>query len=372
MINLNINQTNSPSKETSLSKNNPSNQIIISEQHIHLTDIEKKKYYFSICLKENSISFFAKDANDISGRVYELELSLEDFYKNDRYFRMFNDLQEIYDFFIENSQSSIKIQTENQSLIIKIEVEIIQKIRKIIFILLPKDSTIEQITHNLCEKIREIDELKLNIEILKESSEFYMYNLALGVDKNSFQKIYQELKNKSEIILNEKELKLIMSGIKNNIRLGFKEIKKLFDTEIDGDSAKKFHEKCDGQGNTLTLIYSNSGRRFGGFVSASWHKNKKYSSDKRAFLFSLDDKVIYYIKDDCANYALWGGPEYGPCFGFGCDLLVSDECKNNKKSYDSHEVGHEYSYDTNGKKFVYNGERFFQVIKYEVYQLIFS
>lgn len=380
MNSLPNNQNPSPPPEASLTntplpKDFPPNQILISEQHLDIIGIDKRKYSLSISLKENSIFFSVKDKNEIiSGRIYRLELSLEDFYKKDRYFMIYENLKEIFEYFIEMEKSSILIYTEddNQTLIIKIKNEICKKkIKEVIFILLPNEVKIEQIVQNLCEKIREIDELKLNIEILKNIVEFHN-KLLVGVNNNTFQKIYQQFKKESKIILNdENDLKLIMSAVKKQTGIGFIEIKKLFDTGIDGDSVAKFHEKCDDKINTLTLIKSKNGRRFGGFTSVSWDMRRSYKYDKRSFLFSLDNKEVYYIKDGNEKYAIWGGPEDGPSFGYGCDILLKNGCKNNNGSYDSHECGHEYSYETYGKKFVYNGERFFQVSDYEVYQLIF-
>ena len=34
-------------------------------------------------------------------------------------------------------------------------------------------------------------------------------------------------------------------------------------SSIDGDDSKKFHQKCDYNGATITLIRSETGRRFG-------------------------------------------------------------------------------------------------------------
>ena len=55
----------------------------------------------------------------------------------------------------------------------------------------------------------------------------------------------------------------------------------------DGFTSAKFHELCDDQGATLTIVKSEMGFVFGGFSSVSWIPNGQYYPDDKAFLFSL-------------------------------------------------------------------------------------
>ena len=50
--------------------------------------------------------------------------------------------------------------------------------------------------------------------------------------------------------------------------------KLIFRASENGYSAQKFHENCDNKGATLTIIKSNWGNIFGGYVSKSWTPNK--------------------------------------------------------------------------------------------------
>jgi len=48
----------------------------------------------------------------------------------------------------------------------------------------------------------------------------------------------------------------------------------------------------EGKGNCLVLIKTVKGKRFGGFRSIPFKKESKMRPDPKAFLFSLDRKMI--------------------------------------------------------------------------------
>jgi len=67
------------------------------------------------------------------------------------------------------------------------------------------------------------------------------------------------------IIKKEEDKNLIFSWInKNNI--GKVSAKLLYSAEIDGDNAYNFHNLCDNQSPTLTIVESTDGKIFGGYT----------------------------------------------------------------------------------------------------------
>ena len=72
---------------------------------------------------------------------------------------------------------------------------------------------------------------------------------------------------------------LLSTKLSSNPRL-----KLLFRASENYYSARKFHEKCDDKGATITIIQSNWGNIFGGYVSNSWGKTTR---DENAFLFII-------------------------------------------------------------------------------------
>ena len=88
--------------------------------------------------------------------------------------------------------------------------------------------------------------------------------------------------------------------MKDRMDKEIKELKKLYQAKVDGDSAQMFHLKCDGVQNTLVIIKSTGNRRFGGFTTKEWKidNNGGFALDQNAFLFSLDKKKFILIKDE--------------------------------------------------------------------------
>ena len=106
-----------------------------------------------------------------------------------------------------------------------------------------------------------------------------------------------------------------------------------------------------------------TGRRFGGFTDAQWDQSGDYKTGSNGFIFSLDNKEIYYNKDN--KYNIYGSSSYGPAFGGGHDFYICDNCNSSNSSYDNSP----HSYETNGKKNALAGCYNFTVKDYEVYQI---
>ena len=150
-----------------------------------------------------------------------------------------------------------------------------------------------------------------------------------------------------------------------------KEIKKLYQATIDGGDSKYFHLKCDNIPNTLVLVKSEGNRRFGGFTPIPWKSEEEGSymkdQDNKTFVFSLDNKKIYYLKsgfDTVYHYK-----ESGPCFGNGWDIGIKGNPLKANTLYTS-----QNSFDYNGDKqslSEYNFPNHLKALEYEVFQIIF-
>jgi hypothetical protein len=71
------------------------------------------------------------------------------------------------------------------------------------------------------------------------------------------------------------------------------------------------------------------GRLCGGFTSVDWESSNKWKEDPTAFIFTLDGKTIYPIRDTTKTIFCSGG--YGPYFG-NSDLGIHGEPMNAKDS----------------------------------------
>ncbi len=60
-------------------------------------------------------------------------------------------------------------------------------------------------------------------------------------------------------------------------------------------SYEDFHKYCDNKGETLILIETTEGRKFGGVAYDSWDTNGNWRKNANDFVFSLDlDKKYNY------------------------------------------------------------------------------
>ena len=129
-----------------------------------------------------------------------------------------------------------------------------------------------------------------------------------------------------------------------------------------GDRAKTFHERCDGHQNTLVLVETTKGVRFGGFTTKTWNGKCIKKLDNDAFVFSLDRNKIYDVRKN--EFAVGGYPKFGPVF-FGCQIRIYDEFfkKGGTTCYRG------LNYKTKNDFELNNGEQTYIVKEIEVYDV---
>jgi hypothetical protein len=151
----------------------------------------------------------------------------------------------------------------------------------------------------------------------------------------------------------------------------------LYRGSLHGYKASDFHSKCDDISKTLTLIKAAaSGNIFGGYTEATWDGNNQYKSDKSAFIFSLVNLENKPIKVNISNRhehnAIYTCSAYGPLFGAGHDIVISDNsntsndsCSNFGRNY----VHQNYTFRSEKAKQFLAGSLNFNVEEIEVFQL---
>ncbi|XP_052812405.1 interferon-induced protein 44-like [Mya arenaria] len=97
----------------------------------------------------------------------------------------------------------------------------------------------------------------------------------------------------------------------------------LYNITKDSCDTATFHQRCDNQGPTVTVLYNPQGSVYAGFASVGWEGSGIWSLDNAAFLFHL--KLIgsrkcnkFPAKLGCKT--VLSSPTYGPVFGYGGDL----------------------------------------------------
>jgi hypothetical protein len=112
----------------------------------------------------------------------------------------------------------------------------------------------------------------------------------------------------------------------------------------DGFSAAEFHSRCDGQGNTLTLVEDTRGFIFGGFTPAKWESGPYHSrgdESLKSFLFTVKNPMNtqpmrFPLRPDRKDSAIWcygiRGPGFGGSTATKCDLQIRDNSNANDES----------------------------------------
>jgi len=140
----------------------------------------------------------------------------------------------------------------------------------------------------------------------------------------------------------------------------------------DGFTGQKFHSKCDGIANALTIIKSEHGNIFGGFTEKARVSADQYVADPEAFIFSLINKENKPFEAMCTNStnAIYCYSYFGPTFGYGYDICIASGSNSNKLSYSDFGSSYkhpDYQCRTEEAKSVLAGSYNFLTVEVEVF-----
>lgn len=354
-------------------------------------DKTQREMSLEIILQENSFLVLKLKEKEEMTTQYKSEIKLDNFKSQNNYFNEFNSLHEIFEKFIPLLDSkNLKIEKENETIKLLIEFLNSEKVPENINFFLNKEKIdINEVITDLCNKNKEIDSLKEKINKLEEENKnannkiLLLENKIIEMNENfekKFLEILEKINKKEDkinsFILERRDINLIKIGITKKINKKLIDLKLIYRASDDGDSAQIFHSKCDQYVNTITVIRSENGRRFGGFTTKNWSlKGPTYEvngyhwkEDRHAFLFSLDNNECYYVKR--IDRAIGCDKNDLAKFGGGFDILIADHCRSCNKNYEYESLR---DYDNNGKKgFLFTGSRNFVVSDLEVFQAIFE
>ena len=326
---------------------------------------QSQSFTIKFSLIENEFEILVS-SDSVLSLSYKVSLEVQEFQKLNKYFRQFDTIEEIYEFIIglEKLKEKIDIKIEDKFVKLTISFPSIStaNINNNIQIMLPKIEVKEKdLIIKLCEKVNKIDILESKIN--------YLFNYFRISEKDFI--LFEEFKNKfnekiininSKIIKSFNDIIPISIGIQEKLKKKIKDIKLLYRASRDGDG-NQFHSKCDGKPNTVTFVKAKNGRKFGGFAEKEWNSKNNWINDSNAIVFSLDNNECYYYNNN--GYMIYGSSSYGPSWGGGYDLYLSNGCLSNNESGTT-----QSSFDYKGKKNALSGSNNFQVEDYETYELI--
>ena len=352
---------------------------------------ENIKYEISIYKRGNYLIIETEISKDSQKSKYSNYYSLDDLQKSNKFLALCDNIDDIIDTICENtSKYSCNIIENNNFYQINIPVPV-KNLKEISFILKERKKSQVEIINELISNSdiqkKEIEELNKNVkeqnikiakqdEIIKQQNnkinklENEVTNLLEEIKKIKSENntIKNDIKKKFEInpevnspskIINTESFKQLNNWINPLRSLKFELI---FTASINGDSAKVFHEICDGKGPTVTIVKGKNGYIFGGYVTVPFSSDDQFHYDDKAFLFSITNMKKFPIK--IKEHAVRHSSLWGPYIGYtdNCDLAIGAGCLKNTLSYCSPK-----SYEFNRVDLIGTEERNFCVDNYEVY-----
>ena len=295
----------------------------IEEYPIYLS---KQEFKIHLSKYETKIIIKIEEINNINSFYYESDFSLDDLKNVSKLFRIFDSINEVFDSINEifkNKKASINIESK-EGIILHLNIYSFasSKTEDISLTIKKKFLKKEKLDEIILKEIKQIKEnalndrlnLKKKINLLEQSlNEEKQKNINLQkiVDglikenneiKNSFNEIIMWKKMQEEkynidskILINKEDIKLLINRLKkselckNNIAT----FSLVYRASRDGDDPLNYYDKCIGKKNTLCIIETKKGCKFGGYTETLMDFSKGNLIDPNSFVFSLNKKKIY-------------------------------------------------------------------------------
>ena len=350
------------------------NEKILSSNTFKIESDKKNIFEITLSRTLTKIELDGKSESGMESLIYYSQMTIDDL-KMNKYFLMFDNLNEIYDEIINLIKSNNpKYIEENDKLIISIPVST-TKIKEIILEMNKKEKTDK-------EKIKELYSIISN---LKSYFTNQINELSSKIEKQNIQIIELQKKLEEKNKSDSKNIKINNNNIFNdsiiinnnmdyisNLEKWISPDNKLFSTKllfrksVNGDSFKEFHNLCDKKGKTLVLIKAEEGFIIGGYTTCDWDTSEKWYKDDNSFLFSLTKGQKFENKKN--KDSIRGSKDNGPWFAY---IGFRSSGKNNLSEGYFYYKKENLSSFKNYEEIIPNekGDRTFNVIEVEIYQI---
>ena len=336
--------------------------------------------------KSQKLVFIAQQKDCLKNYLYKSDFDIEGLKQINKLFRIFDSIDEAY-----NDISEIKIikeelneitlnliltslSSKTEAICIKVKKNYLnnEKTNEIIF------KELNEIKNQLKEEKLKNENLKKTIdELIKENNILKTQVKEILDWKNSqLKKTDNNIENNkkkeidSKIIKTKQEIELLSNrltskGFLKNCKVSFN---LLYRASRDGDSPKDYHSKCDGKTNTLCVIQTPKGCKFGGYTEVTIDSSGNDYKDSNAFVFSLNNNKIYEnLKKE--EPAVCHSQNWGPIFRSDAFAVWN----SNFFSYNKHALGiksNSHFGIMNEDYEINNGENYFGIRELEVFQII--
>ena len=352
---------------------------------------KKKRYKITVSNNSDIIQIKVENLVSNSDDEYFFESNLDELQKLNRFFLLFENLQEVnnnliklikrkdIDINVEDDVCKFKIinQMKEEEFTLDIKkrekkdekenkeentqsLPLVDGLKKRIDELEERNEDLENKNKELEKKVENLEKSFETINKRFEGNVQIQVNSSEGNGEEDEDEIdYGKQMFKSNII-DKKEEKVIYNWIKSKIV----STDLIYDTTTDGDSIDAFKEKCNGKCPTLVIIKTDTGIVFGGYTTSPWKENGPIP-DNNAFVYSLNPNKKYPVK--MPKYALFGyKPKEKILFQFGCCCFrIEDNCT---KTHNNCIVGSGYE---RGLVDLIQGDHKFRVSRIEIFKLNF-
>ena len=293
------------------------------EKNIFNTEIlyNEISYTFSINkFNEDKLKFIILNKKSKDTKKYYNIFSLDDFKKMNKYFKMFDDLNELENDLINTIKENnieitniiekeilinLKVFARNNNIVtIKLkQAEINEKDK--INILFQKIEELEKDNEIKDKKIVELENKISNISKIIDDKNKKILSLEKEISetKSNLNKFIEEINKKftkfesksddlifenilanSNIFQKKEDIQLLLNNISNIP----KNLKLLYNSKIVGENVEKLIDTYTDKNDLIILVKTDKSKRFGGYAHECFKKNNFSKSDKKAFLFNLD------------------------------------------------------------------------------------
>ena len=366
------------------SENTPEDNKIIQKEYKLKSSINNStEYDIKLIAKDTSLSIYLCNINEITPFIYQKVYTLEDLIKISKVFKLCDNITEVISYINENFESNLvtlkeeKIDSVNlyfkMTLPNKSEENFKFEISKIhlqqneSFDILFK--AVSGIKKENKKKDEEIEILKTEINNLKQQ---------INSMKIEFEKKNKEISEQLFSLLNKRNIlnnKTFKNLIENAVIEKREEIKNknigwklIYNASRDGGSVTDCHSKCNNISDTVSIIFSSTGRIFGVYINIAINGDGPWRIDNNAFIFSVDNNKIYRVKKGNAVIAFDNRCfiQYMNTLVLTGNILTQQYEDKNTNTMNNYFEGFTSNFELNG------GNQYYYVEEFLVHSLNFS
>lgn len=135
----------------------------------------------------------------------------------------------------------------------------------------------------------------------------------------------------------------------------------------DGADASSYHSKCNGKINTVTVVQTVKGSKFGGYTETQIQDGNIGYKDPNSFLFSINKMKIYENLNKDSN-VIRHYRENGPFF-IGGFVVFDRNFNDNYSNYVCDKSSFNFFSDNEKEYEINHGEKYFNIKELEVFEI---